>query len=183
MHRAAIVICSIGRYRRPCVPTAVLGRLYREIVMGAAENKKLMQELFAELARGERTNYWAHVADDFRLTVTGQYSWSHTFEGKETAARELYGYVRSRLKEPGKTTAHRSAIRRRGEALHAPFAHLASARLCANLLSNRHRADEKSLRAGGRCVVCFARKQNAWPFGNPDLRTPALDGSTARRIG
>jgi uncharacterized protein len=76
-------------------------------MMDAAENKKLMQELFADLARGDRTRYLAHLADDFRLVVTGQYSWSQTFEGRETALRELYGYVRSRLKEPGKTVAQR----------------------------------------------------------------------------
>jgi uncharacterized protein len=75
--------------------------------MDAADNKKLMQELFADLARGDSARYLAHLADDFRLIVTGQYSWSQTFEGKETVLRELYGYVRSRLKEPGKTVAHR----------------------------------------------------------------------------
>jgi uncharacterized protein len=75
--------------------------------VGAAENKKLMQELFADLAKGDSASYLAQLADDFRLTVTGQYSWSQTFEGKERAVRGLYAYVRSRLKGPGKTVAHR----------------------------------------------------------------------------
>ncbi len=49
----------------------------------------------------------ASLADDVTLTVTGQYSWSQTFRGKESVLRDLYGYVRSCLREPGKTIAHR----------------------------------------------------------------------------
>lgn len=75
--------------------------------MSAADNKKLMQEIFADVAKGDGRRFVEHLADDFRLVVTGQYSWSQTFEGKETALRELYGYVRSRLKEPGRTIAER----------------------------------------------------------------------------
>jgi uncharacterized protein len=47
------------------------------------------------------------LADDFKLIVTGQHSWSRTFEGKAIALRDLYGYVRSRLREPRKTIAER----------------------------------------------------------------------------
>jgi len=32
------------------------------------------------------------------MTVTGQYSWSQTFHGKESVLRDLYGYVASLLK-------------------------------------------------------------------------------------
>lgn len=75
--------------------------------MGAAENKKLMQEIFTRIAQGDRSLFRDHLADDVTVIVTGQYSWSQTFKGKETVLRDLYGYVRSRLREPGKTIAER----------------------------------------------------------------------------
>ncbi len=71
--------------------------------MSAAENKRLMQEIFAAIARGERTAYVDRLADDVTMTVTGQYSWSRTFCGKESVMRDLYGYVASRVKEQRRT--------------------------------------------------------------------------------
>jgi hypothetical protein len=41
------------------------------------------------------------------MTVTGQYSWSQTFHGKEAVLRDLYGYVRSLLKENSRTVPFR----------------------------------------------------------------------------
>ena len=37
------------------------------------------------------------------MTVTGEYSWSRTFHGKESIRRDLYGYVHSLLVEGGRT--------------------------------------------------------------------------------
>ncbi len=37
------------------------------------------------------------------MRVTGQYSWSRTFQGKASLLRDLYGYVRARLSGPGRT--------------------------------------------------------------------------------
>jgi uncharacterized protein len=71
--------------------------------MSAAENKKLMQEIFAAVARGERATYVDRLADDVTMTVTGQYSWSRTFRGKESVMRDLYGYVASRVQEQRRT--------------------------------------------------------------------------------
>jgi hypothetical protein len=71
--------------------------------MGAAENKKLMQQIFAAVARGERATYVDHLADDVTMTVTGKYSWSRTFRGKESVMRDLYGYVASRLQGQRRT--------------------------------------------------------------------------------
>jgi uncharacterized protein len=64
-----------------------------ERAMGAAENKKLMQTIFAGVAAGDRALYVDSLADDVTMTVTGQYSWSQTFHGKESVLRDLYGYV------------------------------------------------------------------------------------------
>ena len=40
-------------------------------------------------------------------TVTGQYSWSRTFAGKQSILNDLHGYVRTRLAERTRTIAHR----------------------------------------------------------------------------
>lgn len=80
--------------------------------MGAAENKKLVQEMFAiagdpDPAAREKSLFMAHLADDATWTVTGQYSWSRTFTGKPSILNDLHGHVRSRLVERGRTVAHR----------------------------------------------------------------------------
>jgi len=66
--------------------------------MSAADNKKLMETIFAAVSAGDRSLYTDSLADDVSMTVTGQYSWSQTFHGKESVLRDLYGYVASLLK-------------------------------------------------------------------------------------
>jgi uncharacterized protein len=73
--------------------------------MSAAENKKLMQEIFAALAVGDRSLFAKHAADDYRIVVMGHSSWSQTVEGD--ARRKYQEYVRARFSAPGKTAAER----------------------------------------------------------------------------
>jgi uncharacterized protein len=80
--------------------------------MSALENKKLMQEIFAaagspDSAVRDRALFIAMLADDATWTVTGQYSWSRTFKGKEAIMNDLHGHVRSRLVDRSRTLAHR----------------------------------------------------------------------------
>jgi ketosteroid isomerase-like protein len=75
--------------------------------MSAAQNKQLMQEIFAGVATGDGTMFARRLAEDVAIIVTGQYSWSQTFNGKAAVLRDLYGYVRSLMKEPGKTIPER----------------------------------------------------------------------------
>jgi ketosteroid isomerase-like protein len=80
--------------------------------MSALENKKLMQEIFAaagspDSAVRDRALFIATLADDATWTVTGQYSWSRTFKGKEAIMNDLHGHVRSRLVDRSRTLAHR----------------------------------------------------------------------------
>ena len=80
--------------------------------MTSAENKKLMQEIFAaagnpDPAVRDRALFVASLADDAKWVVTGQYSWSRTFTGKEVILGELHGHVRSLLVERARTIAHR----------------------------------------------------------------------------
>ena len=63
--------------------------------MGAAENEKLMRNLFAGIAAGDRTAFTDCLADDFTMRVTGQYSWSHEFRGRDAIQNGLMGHFRS----------------------------------------------------------------------------------------
>jgi len=71
-----------------------------------AQNKALMQEIFAQIDRGESSLFYERMADQATMTITGRYSWAQTFEGKERIARDLYGYVHSLLSKRGRTHAY-----------------------------------------------------------------------------
>jgi uncharacterized protein len=80
--------------------------------MSASANKKLIEEIFAAAANPDqsvrdRALFTASLADDARWTVTGQYSWSRTFTGKDAILNDLHGHVRSLLVERARTVAHR----------------------------------------------------------------------------
>ena len=60
--------------------------------MGAAENKKLMEEVYAALAKGSGEPFVDALADDVRWTIIGTTDWSGTWEGKRA--------VRERLLDP-----------------------------------------------------------------------------------
>jgi ketosteroid isomerase-like protein len=71
--------------------------------VSAAENKQLMQEIFARVAEGDGSLFVEHLADDVVVRVSGRYSWSQTFHGKEAVLRDLYGVVRERTTGSRKT--------------------------------------------------------------------------------
>jgi ketosteroid isomerase-like protein len=80
--------------------------------MNAAENKKLMEAIFAaagnpDPAARDRALFVASLADDAKWVVTGQYSWSRTFTGRQSILNDLHGHVRSLLVERARTIAHR----------------------------------------------------------------------------
>jgi ketosteroid isomerase-like protein len=75
--------------------------------MSATENKKLMQEIFAAVAAGNRSMFLDSLADDVTMRVTGKNSWSRTFEGKAALVRDLYGYLNTLLADGRRTIAHR----------------------------------------------------------------------------
>ncbi|MDN4988014.1 nuclear transport factor 2 family protein [Bradyrhizobium arachidis] len=80
--------------------------------MSASANKKLMQDIFAAAASPDqavrdRALFTASLADDARWIVTGQYSWSRTFAGKDAILNDLHGYVRTRLRDRTRTIAER----------------------------------------------------------------------------
>jgi uncharacterized protein len=71
-----------------------------------AANKKLIEQVFADAASRSGTTFFDVATDDVRWIVTGQYSWSHTFAGKEQVFNGLLGHLRSLLRERTRTVAH-----------------------------------------------------------------------------
>jgi ketosteroid isomerase-like protein len=57
--------------------------------MSAAENRRLMQDVFEELAKGNGRPFVDALADDFRWTIIGTTAWSGTWVGKRSVQREL----------------------------------------------------------------------------------------------
>lgn len=74
--------------------------------MTAAENKQLLQNIFAELAQGNSRPLVESMADDFRWRVTGSTRWSRSYNGKETVLKELLAPLRSMIADRIRTTAH-----------------------------------------------------------------------------
>jgi ketosteroid isomerase-like protein len=62
-----------------------------------------MQEIFARVAVGDGSLFVEHLADDVVMRVSGQYSWSRTFTGKQSVLRDLFGVVRERTTGTRKT--------------------------------------------------------------------------------
>ena len=57
--------------------------------MGAVENKKLFQDIFAGLAVGDGRHFIDSLADDFCWTIIGTTAWSGTYRGKEAVRAKL----------------------------------------------------------------------------------------------
>ena len=75
--------------------------------MTTAENKALLQSIFAELAKGNPRPFVDAMADDFAWTVTGTTAWSKTYQGKKVVVEELLGTLRVRLEPPIVTVGQR----------------------------------------------------------------------------
>lgn len=58
--------------------------------MGAAENKRLMNEIFDELANGNRRPFAEAMAENLRWTIVGDGAWSHTWEGLPSVRADLF---------------------------------------------------------------------------------------------
>jgi uncharacterized protein len=74
--------------------------------MGASENKKLMEEIFAGLANRNGTLLIERMSDDFRWINIGTNKWSGMFDGKAAVLRDLLAPLRAVLVERSRTVAH-----------------------------------------------------------------------------
>ena len=73
--------------------------------MSAAANKTLVQQVYADSAARSGTTFIDHLAEDASWIVTGQYSWSHQFKGREAILNGLMGHFRSFFAERPRTLA------------------------------------------------------------------------------
>jgi ketosteroid isomerase-like protein len=71
------------------------------------DNKRLIQHLFTELARGNRAPFADAMADDFAWTIPGTTAWSRTYRGKDVVRRELFRPLFAQLEDGYTNTAHR----------------------------------------------------------------------------
>ena len=73
--------------------------------MSAADNKKLVQQIFADSAARSGTTFADNLAEDASWVVTGQYSWSLEFRGRDAIQNGLMGHFRSFFAERPRTLA------------------------------------------------------------------------------
>jgi hypothetical protein len=73
--------------------------------MSAAANKKLVQQVYADAANRSGTTFIDNLADDASWIVTGQYSWSHQFRGRDAILNGLMRHFRSFFAERPRTVA------------------------------------------------------------------------------
>lgn len=74
--------------------------------MSAADNKQLLQAIFAELAKSNSRPFVAAMADDFRWIMHGGSKWSRTYEGKDAVIGELFAALTRKI-DRVTTVAHR----------------------------------------------------------------------------
>jgi uncharacterized protein len=58
--------------------------------MTTADNKRLMQHLYAELAVGNRVPFREAMSEDFTWTINGSGAWSRSFHGRDAVRKELF---------------------------------------------------------------------------------------------
>ncbi|HEV8717295.1 MAG TPA: nuclear transport factor 2 family protein [Candidatus Binatia bacterium] len=65
--------------------------------MGAAENKQLIQTMFAELSKGNAEAFLGNMADNVSFTIIGTTKYSGTFNGKQELITKLLAPLTSQL--------------------------------------------------------------------------------------
>ena len=75
--------------------------------MGAAENKQLMQHIYAEFSKGNAEPFVGNMADDVRWTIIGTTKFSGTFHGKQAVIDKLLTPLIAQLEGSISVTADR----------------------------------------------------------------------------
>jgi len=65
--------------------------------MGAAENKQLIQNMFAELSKGNAQAFLDNMADTVKFTIIGTTKYSGTCNGKQELLSKLLGPLTAQL--------------------------------------------------------------------------------------
>jgi uncharacterized protein len=75
--------------------------------MGTAENKRLMQEIFSDLAEGRAERFGEAMAEDFSWTIIGSTYWSGTYRGKRAVLGDLMAPLFAQFADRYTNTAER----------------------------------------------------------------------------
>jgi ketosteroid isomerase-like protein len=75
--------------------------------MMATQNKKIMEEIFDELSKGNSKPFADAMADDFCWTIIGTTKWSGIYRGKDSVLRELMAPLFAQFADQYKNTADR----------------------------------------------------------------------------
>lgn len=75
--------------------------------MNAMANKQIMQDIFAELSKGNGKPFIGSMAAAFCWTVTGTTRWSGTYRGKQAVIDELFRPLFSGFADRYTNTAQR----------------------------------------------------------------------------
>ena len=70
--------------------------------MSESKNKELMQNIFAELSKGNDSLFVEAMADEMKWIWMGSGQWAKTFDGKKEILGTLWSAVRKTLKPPYK---------------------------------------------------------------------------------
>jgi enamine deaminase RidA (YjgF/YER057c/UK114 family) len=75
--------------------------------MGAEDNKRIMQNVFSELSKGNSQPFLESLAEDIRWTITGTTPWSKTYQGIQSVRTDLLTPLFSQFATRYTATAHR----------------------------------------------------------------------------
>jgi ketosteroid isomerase-like protein len=75
--------------------------------MTAADNKRLLQHVYLELAHGNSRPFVEAMADDFSWIAYGSTTWSGVYAGKKAVIEELFASLRNEMEGRIKTVPHR----------------------------------------------------------------------------
>jgi ketosteroid isomerase-like protein len=75
--------------------------------VSSADNKRLMQEIFAALSKGDGKPFRDSLAEDVRWSLMGTTKWSGTYEGKRAVIKELLRPLFAQFADQYPNSAHR----------------------------------------------------------------------------
>ena len=78
--------------------------------MTAQDNKKIVEHIYAELAKGNGAPFREAMADDFTWIIKGSTAWSRAYRGKEAVANELLRPLFAQFKDRYTNTAERVLV-------------------------------------------------------------------------
>ena len=76
--------------------------------MGAAENKQVITNMFAEISKGNGAVFMDVMADDIKYTLQGRTKFSGTMNGKQQVMEKLLGPLGAQLEGPIAITPYNS---------------------------------------------------------------------------